>query len=110
MYSVPYADDYSKATANVLFGELRELASADHDDMADALLRAEKVIKNNEVGQISYEKDFSMYKKLAEPSIPSRLIDSRQIGYREQPLSNGRAKSVVYDTQVAQESPFNFQS
>lgn len=110
LYSIPYADDYSRATANILFSELRELASADHDDVADALLRAEKVIKQNEGKEIKYEKDFSIYKKLAQANIPNRLIDSRHVGYREQPLPDGRAKSSVYDTPLVQESSSPFRS
>lgn len=110
LYSIPYGDDYSRAIANILFGELRDLASSEHDDMADALLRAEKVIKNNETAQIGYQKDFSLYKKIAEPSIPSRLIDSRHVWYREQPRQSVPVAWASRDTQPAQASfdPFQF--
>lgn len=47
--------------------------------MADALLRAEKVVKNNETLGISYEKDFKVYDRIAKANIPSRLIDSQHV-------------------------------
>lgn len=106
LYTVPYGDDYSKAIANILFGELRDLATSDHDDMADALLRAEKVVKNNETLGISYEKDFKVYDKIARANIPNRLIDSQHVWYRELPRPDGQAKQVAYGTRLDQESPF----
>lgn len=74
--------------------------------MADALLRAEKVVKNNETLGISYEKDFKVYDKIARANIPNRLIDSRHVGYRELPRPDGQAKKVSYGIQPGQDSPF----
>jgi hypothetical protein len=47
-FEFPYYDDYSKEFVNALFSELKMLSKSVHDDFADALLRAELVIRANE--------------------------------------------------------------
>jgi hypothetical protein len=79
LFTVPYGDDYSKAMANILFGELKDLSNANHDDVADATLRAEKIIKNNETLEVSYDKEFRVYRREEKASIPNRLINSRHV-------------------------------
>lgn len=65
-YEFPYGDDYSKELVNALFTELKALNKANHDDLADALLRIELIVRAHEGGLVSYDKDFNIYKTMSK--------------------------------------------
>lgn len=64
-FEVPYADTMSQTMANILFGELNELGKSAHDDVADALFRAEKVCSGLS-STATYDKNFSLYPRHKE--------------------------------------------
>jgi hypothetical protein len=110
LFTVPYGDDYSKAMANILFGELKDLSNANHDDVADATLRAEKIIKNNETLEVSYDKEFRVYRREEKASIPNRLINSRHVWYRELPRPGALSAVAAHGTRPEQDWADPFRS
>lgn len=64
-YEVPYGDDYTVKMADVLYAQMRELSKAAHDDVADALFRAEKVCQQM-TNTASYDKNFALYQRKSE--------------------------------------------
>ena len=65
-YRFPYYDDYSKEYTNTLFQELKALNKSSHDDLGDALLRTELVIKAHQGGLVEYDSDFSVFKTMSK--------------------------------------------
>lgn len=61
MYIVPFWDDYSMTMANIFFSELKNVQNTKHDDVADAVLRAERAIRLEEGMNIKVEKNFNIY-------------------------------------------------
>ena len=81
LFEFPYYDDYSKEFENALFAELKMLSKSPHDDFADALLRAELVIRATEGGIVEYDSNFNIYKimsrKKQEQNRSQKIITER---------------------------------
>jgi len=81
LFEFPYYDDYSKEFVNALFAELKMLNKSPHDDFADALLRAELVIRATEGGTVEYDSSFNVYKimtrKKQEQNRSQKIITER---------------------------------
>ena len=84
LFEFPYYDDYSKEFVNALFAELKMLSKSPHDDFADALLRAELVIRATEGGIVEYDSNFNIYKimsrKKQEQTRSQKAISERLSG------------------------------
>lgn len=84
LFEFPYYDDYSKEFVNALFAELKMLSKSPHDDFADALLRAELVIRATEGGTVEYDSTFNIYKimsrKKQEQNRSQKAISERLSG------------------------------
>ena len=80
-YKFPYYDDYSKEYTNAVFQELKALNKSSHDDLGDALLRTELVIKAHQGGLVEYDSEFWLYKTMTKTRQKQihekRAIDAR---------------------------------
>lgn len=81
LFEFPYYDDYSKEFVNALFAELKMLNKSAHDDLGDALLRAELVVRGNAAGIVEYDADFNIYKimsaKKVEKNKSQKIVSER---------------------------------
>lgn len=80
-YKFPYYDDYSKEYTNAVFQELKALNKSSHDDLGDALLRTEIVIKAHQGGLVEYDKEFWLYKTMSK-SRQKQIHEKRAIDAR----------------------------
>lgn len=72
LWEIPYGDSYSQTYSNLLFNQLNQLGKAKHDDLADALFRAEKICQRYS-GTEAYDKNFSMHNKTISSKLQEQL-------------------------------------
>lgn len=61
VWEIPYGDPMAKEFVDILYSQLKNLRRSSHDDVSDALLRADKVIREIKGSEIEYEKSFKLY-------------------------------------------------